>query len=96
MKTPPQKKKVKENNSWNYRIIVTREPDELVFNIHEVYYTNDVPTSWSENPIYAQGSTKSALMDDLHFMLHAIQRPVLEIVDNKLVERRLSLTQKKI
>lgn len=88
--------KKSKNNGWNYRIIVTREKHELVFNIHEVYYTDDKPTSWSENPIYAQGSTKAGLMDDLHMMQYALHRPVLEIVKNKLVERKLSLTQSKI
>lgn len=49
------------------------------FNIYEVYYTNDKPTSWSAVPMLPYGENPSELLEDLVLMTKAYQLPVLEI-----------------
>lgn len=79
---------------WNYRMLMVREGGEITLNIHEVYYNDKgEPRAWSENPIYAQGSSRAGLADDLILMQKALRKPVLEETIDGLVERKLTLTQ---
>lgn len=76
--------------SWNYRIIVT--PSKLnsyhEYSIHEVYYASDGNiNTWSEKSISPFGNDPIELKADLEYMLRAFEKPFLEEIDNKLVEK---------
>ena len=67
---------------WTYRIIKT----EFGFGIHEIYDGVDSQVSWTEDSVAPYGITLDQLHEDLHMMLEALDKPVLEEVDDKLVE----------
>lgn len=76
--------------SWNYRIIVTPSKLKLYheYSIHEVYYSPDGNINvWSENSISPAGNNPAELKADLEYMLRAFDKPFLEEIDNKLVEK---------
>jgi len=81
-----------KNNGWNYRIIKMLEkkigdlPQTYFYGIYEVYYTDDVPTSYSENPVYAGGESWKELEEDYRMMYEAFSKPTLIIENGKLVE----------
>ena len=68
---------------WEYRVIKTIEDDFENFSIHEVY---DDINLWSVNGIEPLGETLAELREDLKMMLRALDKPVLEEVNDKLVE----------
>lgn len=70
--------------SWNYRIILS---DTGEYCVHEVYYDKKTkkPNAWSENPISPLGETIKELEDDLRHMHSALSKPILKVVDGKLV-----------
>jgi hypothetical protein len=74
--------------TFNYRVIrKTYASGETDYAIHEVYYNDKYDIeSWSEDAICAIGDDLSELNTDVHRMLSALTKPVLEEVDNKLVE----------
>jgi hypothetical protein len=84
--------------SWNYRVIRRSEIyyDDLtrsgsykcyeVF-IHEVYYDESGNIiGWSENAATITGHSKEELRGDLNLFNMALNKPILEEVDGKLVE----------
>jgi hypothetical protein len=73
--------------SWNYRVIRYPETEDSAFAIHEVYYDKEGrPTSWAENPIAPLGDNLLELRAEVEYMLEAFDKPVLTIVDDKLIE----------
>lgn len=79
-------------SGWNYRVIKTSyqlgkmEPfyDYVVYT---VYYDDEGnPTSWSEDPTTIAGLDKETLLFDLEKIRLCFYKPVLMIVDEKLVE----------
>lgn len=73
--------------SWNYRIIRYPATEVSPFAIHEVYYDAEGrATSWSETPIAPLGDNLLELRAEVEYMLEAFEKPVLTIVDDKLVE----------
>lgn len=81
-----------KNNGWNYRVIkmldkkVGNLPQEYFYGIYEVYYTDDVPTSWSENPQYASGTSWKELEKNHWAMYGALSESVLLLENDKLIE----------
>ena len=71
--------------SWNYRV-VSRDGGAS-YGIHEVYYENGGFGAWSENPISAFGENLVELRDELQFMMKALDSPILEEIDGKLLEK---------
>ena len=71
----------KKKSYWNYRVVRTTLAGEEFFAIHEVYYTDDVPTSITEEAVEPSGSTHEALLDDLRRMQEACQKPTLNFED---------------
>lgn len=65
---------------WNYRVIRTENKSgEVLFNIHEVYYTQDgTIETWTENPVLPQGESVGELREDIHYFLNAFTKPILE------------------
>lgn len=73
--------------SWNYRVIRTGSGDETELNFHEVHYDeHKVIIGWTENPIPPTSETVKGLRWHLDRMIEALQKPVLEEVEGKLVE----------
>ena len=78
--------------TWNYRIIKMADkklkglPQSFSWGIYEVYYKNDVPHSWSENPMHAIGDSWNELMEDYNIMFHAFTKPTLILKEGKLLE----------
>lgn len=72
---------------WNYRVIRSHCAGDYVYQIHEVYYSPDgAPGSWTENPIAPLGETPLELRSELEHMLRALDKPVLEVDRDRLVE----------
>ncbi len=77
---------------WNYRVIKT--PDKKLpglkqtysWGVHEVYYINKRPASWSAEPIKPIGETFEGLDDDFGRMQAAFRDTPLKLVKGKLVE----------
>lgn len=74
--------------TWNHRII--KKLDSLAnvyYEIHEVYYDNrGNPDGWTEDPVTPYGTNLEDLHADLAYLLNALDKPVMEIVDGKLRE----------
>lgn len=80
-------KETKKSGGWNYRFIRSKEGEDYIFNVCEVYYDlENRAISWTD-PIHAQGDTPMDLANDLSLMFSAFQRPILEVSKpGKLVE----------
>jgi predicted RNase H-like HicB family nuclease len=73
--------------TWNYRVIRSVDAAGVNYAIHECYYEgNNVPTSWTADPADVAAETRADLFWVLAEMTKAIERPVLEIREGKLVE----------
>ena len=74
--------------TWNHRVI--KKQDNLAnvyYEIHEVYYDNKGnPDGWTENPVTPYGNNLEDLHGELAYLLTALDKPVMEIVDGKLRE----------
>lgn len=73
--------------SWNYRVIYHEEGGEGWYNIHSVHYEDDKPELWSVEPMYVQGETPHEIGCDLQAYMRAMYMPVLEVKNEKLVEK---------
>lgn len=72
--------------SWNYRVMT--QDGGATYGIHEVYYNSKGEHhSWSSEPITPQGDDQTDLKSDLEHMLLAYEKPILEEIDGKLVEK---------
>ncbi|MCF2946456.1 hypothetical protein [Paenibacillus tarimensis] len=77
------------NTYWNYRIIKKDWGNGLIsYEICEVFYENDKPTSWIWGKNVLNGDSKEHLEEQLLFIKYAFEKPVLEIVENdeRLIE----------
>ena len=63
--------------SWNYRVLVEKINDELVFSINEVYYDNDTPQGYCNVRRTESEESIEALERELHYQLQAFKRPTL-------------------
>jgi len=48
------------------------------YTIHEVYYTDGQPDSWTETPVYPMGNTIEELREELEQMLEAFTKPAID------------------
>lgn len=77
---------------WNHRVVrevVTYNITETEENhsIYEVYYDDEgSPNGWCRRTHSPYGYSLEDLRGELERMLRALDKPVLEIVDGKLVE----------
>lgn len=73
--------------SWNYRIIRTEDKGGGIdLSIHEVYYNDGAPTSYTSAPATVSGEDVGGLTLNLAWMLKALTMPTLEVRDGVLVE----------
>ncbi len=76
---------------WEYRVIKDSHESEddfyIYYSIREVYYNkkNEI-NGWSSNSIEPMGETLEELKSDLDHMVKALNKPVLMIQEDKLVE----------
>lgn len=79
-----------EIDYWNYRIIQQDYKGTNYMRIHEVYYVEGKPSSWTEDPICAFGEDLEDVIKNYRKMSEAFEMPILEIVvgemDNSLRE----------
>jgi len=68
--------------NWNHRIIANEVGGETSYNIHEVYYDGNQPTSWTEKPISPYGDSLQEIRGDYDLMRRAFFRPVLRVFHN--------------
>ncbi|MFB7142894.1 hypothetical protein ACFCYN_25200 [Gottfriedia sp. NPDC056225] len=74
---------------WNYRVVKKKWDEDLVsYDICEVYYDNDIPTSWIWGKNVLSGDSVEDLKWKLDVIQKAMEKPLLEIVgdDEVLVE----------
>ena len=87
---------------WNYRWLKTvlecdeydddgnqtgNKYNEVYYQLHEVYYdNNEVPFMWSENPITFYADNQEDMLQLFARAVEASKKPVLQIVNEKLVE----------
>ena len=78
---------------WNYRVFVDEhENGEQNYHIREVYYTtfldeiNDMSLSCTDEEAVPTGETLLELKQDLEYMQLALNKPTLQLVDNKIIE----------
>jgi hypothetical protein len=84
-----QKENAKMGNYWNYRVVKKDWKNGYVsYDICEVYYENDKPTSWIWGKNVLSGDSKVDLESILGTISKAFEKPVLEIVgdDEGLIE----------
>jgi hypothetical protein len=65
--------------NWNYRVIKKNNHDQVVYQIHEVFYRPDGGIdSWASEPIEPLGTSEAQLRKDIYSFLNAFQMPALE------------------
>lgn len=76
--------------SWNYRVVKKESTQkEVYYEVCEVYYSKEgVPHAYSENRIFATEELED-LMWTHEAMKKAFEKPFLEVINDKLVEREV-------
>lgn len=75
------------DQTWNHRVIYHPEdgPDHAYYAIHECHYRgNDIPHSWTLNPVTVLADSEDDLMSTLRRMMVCCRKPVLIERDGKL------------
>lgn len=63
--------------SWNHRILAHKHDGEIYFQVHEVYYTNDIPDGYSINPVSISSETLDGISWQLDKMQECLKKPIL-------------------
>jgi len=63
--------------SWTYRILVHNVLGEQVFRVHEVYYSEGKPVSYTQNPVSVEGESIDDVLLVLDRMKRCTERPIL-------------------
>lgn len=76
--------------TWDERVVRTVHPNgEVTFSIHEAFYDNRkdlIPGSITLEPVNPYGETMEELKLTLERYMRALSKPILELVDDKVVE----------
>lgn len=74
--------------TWDHRVIFHKnDPYEQWYGIHECFYDNprdEIPTSWTEEPIQVISDSPEGLLWTLEKMRLAVEKAVLVIDGEKL------------
>jgi hypothetical protein len=63
---------------WNHRILAHKQEDGSVYlSIHEVYYTNGIPDSYTLNPITIGSEDLKGIKWTLNRMKECLKKPIL-------------------
>ena len=65
-------------NYWNYRIF---KDERGSFSIREIYYIDDVPQLYSDEPSSPFGGSIDDLKINIEYMLNCLQKPILKRSD---------------
>ena len=63
--------------SWNHRILAHENNGEVYFQLHEVYYKDEVPNSYTANPITVGSESLKGIKWTLNKMQDAVKKPIL-------------------
>jgi len=63
--------------SWNHRILAHENNGEVYFQLHEVYYKNELPNGYTSNPITVGSETLKGIKCTLNKMQEAVKKPIL-------------------
>lgn len=70
--------------TWNHRVIRhtnKNDPDHTYLAIHEVFYTNNIPDSVTQDPIEIIGDDLIEMKETLNMMLACLDHPILNYED---------------
>lgn len=68
---------------WNHRILAHKYDDEILFQIHEVYYDDEgKPRGYTENGIPVMSESIKGITWTLNKMLACRKKPILWAGDN--------------
>ena len=62
---------------WNHRVMAHTTEEGIWFEIHEVYYEDEIPQSYTNHPVSASGDTITGMKFDLKNMLGCLDKPIL-------------------
>ena len=74
---------------WNHRVVRNKDLDgEYYYGVHVAFYVESqkVPHSITEDPVPPTGETLEELRESIARYARALEHPVLELVDGKVVE----------
>lgn len=63
---------------WNYRVLKKNIGSEVVYEIHECHYENDVCIAVSEDPVQPMGESIQELKEELEYMMQAFSMEVID------------------
>ena len=64
-------------SNWNHRVLASNEEGYLYYQIHEVYYTDGIPTSYTKNAVSIGCGEIEGLLWTLDSMKECIKKPIL-------------------
>lgn len=62
---------------WNYRILAHEFKGEIYLKVHEVYYTNNKPESYTEDAVDVSGDNLKEIKQQLKMMKQDIKQDIL-------------------
>jgi hypothetical protein len=66
--------------SWNHRVLVHKDGDDIWFSIHEVYYDEkETPESYTSNGVSVGGNSIKDLSWTLDKMKKCLNKPILSL-----------------
>lgn len=73
---------------WNYRVVVRRDDDDLIYSIHETHYSDDDEIeSWSVEPVFdCCALSHDELKHALVRMMECTEKDTLAESNNQLVK----------
>ena len=63
--------------TWNYRVLAHEIGGELYFKLHEVYYKDNIPKSYTSDSATFSSETSDGLGLMMNKMQEALQKPIL-------------------
>lgn len=69
---------MKTKRTWNHRILAHKDPlNEIIFMVHEVHYTNGIPTDYTLDGVVCSGSSIEELNETIGLFKKATTQPIL-------------------
>ena len=62
---------------WNYRILAHKYNDDVYFKVHEVYYKNKIPNSYTSEGVTVMGDNLKEIKWALKQMKKGTKKPIL-------------------
>ncbi len=66
-----------KKNHWNHRVLAHEQLGEVYLMIHEVYYTNEIPDTYTEDGIAVGGDNLKEIKWVLKKMNDCLKKPIL-------------------